>query len=518
MMKNMIKNFGLLAGWAVLISGCSSDYLNTAPENETGSNKVFETTEIADMAVNGIAKLTNLIFYYPSITDVKTSDFNGEGTIKMIYGNWMGNHFVCSNKDGFGVLFKGTGYMSNTTSIYCYYPWWYYYIMIGNANSIVVHIGEASGPESERQRIRAQALTFRAYAYTMLAQFYCKRWQDSHEGESEGVVLRLDESDGPRKLCTLKALYQQIYEDLDEAVSLFEASGYRREADRNYTPDIHMAYAVYARAALNRQDYLMAAAMARSAREGFPLMDIDTYVAGFNEPNSEWIWSSDNSGSESTAAYSFFSKIAYNSRVTEAAKVKCISRELYDRIPKTDIRRQLFLDPGELSYNDKGEAGDELKALARERYPDIYASIKVYAYMQFKFKATDNTGAGDINHFRSSEMYLIEAEAEYFLHHEKEARAALVALTQESGRDKVYRCDKSGEDLLAEIKFYRAIELWGEGFDWFDMKRWGDTIDRKNFSQGGNFTAGTGFVTLPEENNDWCWMIPAFETDYNPEI
>lgn len=518
-MKNSIKCLALIAGVALTTVACSSDYLNTSPENETGSAKVFETTETAALAVNGIAKLTNLVFYYPSITDIKTSDFNGEGTIKMIYGNWMGNHFVCSNKDGFGVLFKGTNYMSNTTSIYCYYPWWYYYMMIGNANSIIVHIGEATGMESERQRIRAQALTFRAYAYTMLAQIYCKRWQDSDEGAADGVVLRLDESGESQKLCTLKALYKQIYDDLNEAVTLFAASGYQREAGQNYIPDIHMAYAVYARAALNRRDYQTAASMARSARDGFPLMDADTYIAGFNTPTSEWIWSSDNSGSESTAVYSFFSKIAYNSRVTEAGKVKCISRELYDRIPKTDIRRQLFLDPAESGYDTTtGEAGEELKKRAREDQPEIYASMKVYAYMQFKFKATDNTGAGDINHFRSSEMFLIEAEAEYFLNHEDEARAALVALTRESGRDVAYRCDKSGVDLLEEIKFYRAVELWGEGFDWFDMKRWGDTIYRKNFTEGGNFSASTGFQTRPDENNNWCWMIPAFETDYNPEI
>lgn len=515
----MRNRIAILLGILMITMSCSKDYLNTAPENQVGAGDVFETTELAAMAVNGVAKLMNTVFYYPDRQTPTTTDFNGEGTIKMLYGNWMGDHFVCSNKDGFGVLFKGTSYMSNTSSVYCYYPWWYYYMVIGNANSIVSQIDDARGPESEKHRIKAQALTFRAYAYIMLSQIYCKRWRDSNGGTAAGVVLRLTDSFDGQKLCTLKELYQQIYDDLDEAIRLFKSSGYEREEKYNHLPDIHVAYATYARTALTREDYKTAASMARDAREGYPLMDTARYQQGFNAVTSEWIWSSCNSGDESIGQFAFFAKIAYNSRISEASKTKCISRELYNQIPATDIRRTLFLDPVKLAYNSAtGLAGAELKAKARSLHPDIFQSLPVYAYMQFKFKGNDITGAGDVNHFRSSEMYLIEAEAEYFQGNEKEAREVLVALNQGSGRDEQYSCSKTGQALWNEIKLYRAIELWGEGFDWFDMKRWGDTIDRKSFANGGNFTAKTSFVTKPEENNGWCWLIPQLESDYNPEI
>ncbi len=517
-MKRRIK----ISAWMVLVlflSGCAGDYLDTVPEDQTGSAVVFETTEVAALAVNGLAKLMNIEFYYPNPQARRTTDLGGEGSIKMLYGNWMGNYFVCSNKDNFGSLFKGTNYMSNPGSVYCYYPWWYYYMLIGNANMIITHIGGAAGAEAERQRILAQALTFRAYAYTMLAQLYCNRWSDSNEGEAPGVVLRLDSSLDPQVLCTLKELYRQIYDDLDEAIRLFGVSGYQRPEDCNFLPDIHVAYAVYARAALNRADYQCAATMARNAREGYELMTPEEYTEGFNTPTSEWIWSSYNSENESIGQFAFLARIAYNSRNSEASKVKCISRELYQQIPQTDIRRAMFLDPGQLAYKTAtGEALSDLANKAKELFPDIYPTLPVYAYMQFKFKVTDVTGAGDVNHFRSSEMMLIEAEAKYFLKDEQGARDALIALTKGSGRDKSYRCDKTGPALLAEIKLYRAIELWGEGFDWFDMKRWGDTIERKTFDQGGNFTSRTGFVVVPTDNNGWCWMIPDLETDYNPEV
>lgn len=514
-MKRRINFTYWMCSMLVMVS-CSGDYLDTAPENETGSAVVFETTELAAIAVNGLAKLMNTPFYYPNAQAPKTTDFNGEGSIKMLYGNWMGEHFVCSNKDGFAGLFKGTNYMSNTTSIYCYYPWWYYYMLIGNANMIVVNIDHAAGPEAERQQILAQALTFRAYAYTMLAQIYCARWSDSANGKADGVVLRLDHSYDAMELCTMLQLYEQIYEDLDEAIRLFGLSGYQRKAEYNYLPDIHVAYATYARAALNREDYKTAALMAVAARNGYDLTDKQDYCQGFNTPTSEWIWSSYNSGTGSIGQFSFFARIAYNSRISEAAKVKCISKELYDRIPLTDIRRSMFLDPENLAYSKvTGLAGNDLRDKAKALFPDIYTTLPVYAYMQFKFKATDYTSAGDVNHFRSSEMFLIEAEADYYLNDEDAARKALIALIKDSGRDDSYHCTKTGNDLLEEIKLYRAIELWGEGFDWFDMKRWGDTIKRNSFDQGGNFTKSTSFTVLPDENNGWRWMIPALETDYN---
>ena len=61
-------------------------------------------------------------------------------------------------------------------SLYTYYPWFYYYKLISNANSVILHVDEAEGIEADKQFLKAQGLTFRAYAYMMLAQIYCKRW------------------------------------------------------------------------------------------------------------------------------------------------------------------------------------------------------------------------------------------------------------------------------------------------------------------------------------------------------
>ena len=98
------------------------------------------------------------------------------------------------------------------------------------------------------------------------------------------------------------------------------------------------------------------------------------------------------------------------------------------------------------------------------------------------------------------------------------AQAALVTLNKTSGRDPEYSCNKTGADLLNEIKLYRRIELWGEGFDWFDMKRWKDPLVRHTYAEGGNFLATLAVTILPNEKNEWRFMIPTRETDYNKAV
>jgi len=507
-----MKNLNILACLLVslfLWSSCSEDYLDTKPTADTATSTIFETTDNAALAINGINKLMTRQL-------LETQGFNGEGTIKMYYGNYPGNHFLY-NLAGWAPIINGD-FHENISSIYDYYPWYYYYMIIGNANFIIANIDNAKGTDADKQFIKAQALTFRAYSFTMLSQLYCKRWSDSNNGASEGLVLRTDISTGDQPLSTLKEVYEQIYSDLDEAISLYTSSGKSRT--KNYDPDKNVAYAIYARAAITRQDYTTAGTMSVNARTGYPLMNNTAYKAGFYSPTQEWIWSSYGASDETLYFYSYFAYIAYNSSASQVRTYpRCISKELFNKIPETDIRKGLFLDPTGYTFTaTTGLAGKDLKARAFALYPKMYSTATAYAYMQFKIAAEDLPGVGNLNHFRSSEMYLIEAEAKYFTSDETAAQQALIALTKDSGRDPSYTCTKTGTDLLNEIKTYRAIELWGEGFDWFDLKRWGDSVSRKSYANGGNFLSTLDVTYGPTEKNNWVWKIPEKETDYNKAI
>lgn len=510
-MKNIYKiSIAALAG-VTLMASCSKDYLNTTPTSSTATATIFETTDNAALAVNGICKLMTRQY-------LESQGFNGEGTVKLYAGEYPGDN-LSLNLPGWASVINAN-FHDNKASIYNYYNWYYYYMLIGNANAIIANIDGAKGGENEKQFIKAQALSFRAYSYMMLLQLYSVRWSDSNNGASNGVVLRLDTSTDEMPLSSMTECYKQIYDDLDEAISLYTMSELAPSSNDNYSPNINMAYATYARAALNKQDYSKAAEMAVKAREGHPLMSNEEYKSGFSTPNKEWIWSCYGSADETLFFYSYFAYMSYNSSASAVRTYpKCINKEFYDRIPETDLRKGMFLDPKDYSYTKStGLAGKELTAYARTLYPKIYSTSRVYAYMNFKFENIAQPGVGHLNNFRSSEMYLIEAEANYFLKNETAAQTAMNALTRDSGRDPEYNCTATGTDLLEEIKFYRRIELFGEGFNWFDLKRWGDSMKRTNPDNGGNYISVLAVTYGPKEKNNWTWEIPLRETDYNKLI
>ena len=496
----------------MMATSCSSDYLDVAPESSITKNMAFSTTEYAAEAVNGLAKMMTQQY-------IANRYFNGEGTIKTFYGNFLGNDYQ-KYHTGLKDIANG-GHFTNSSRNYDYYPWFYYYRIISNANSIIMHVDEAKGPEAKKQFIKAQALTFRAYSYSMLVQLYCNRWKD-HQGDAPGVVLRLDESTGDLPLSTLGKCYEQMYADLDQAISLFTESKQTREKSQNYLPDLSVAYAVYARLALNREDWTTAAKYAALARQGYTLMTNDKYQSGFNTVNDEWIWSVYSSESESLYYYQYFVYEASNSNQTWCtAHPSAISKELYDQIPATDIRRNMFLDPKGESYDTStGLASSTLAARARKEYASkMCSSCQIYAYMQYKQMTVAQPGVGEFNLFRASEMYLVEAEADCHISgKEAEAQRLLVELNRDSGRNPEYTCNKTGDDLLEEVRLYNRIELWGEGHDWFNYKRWGLPIIRKQAAAGGSFIPTFAVTIQPADKNGWTWVIPEIETDYNKAL
>ena len=156
---------------------------------------------------------------------------------------------------------------------------------------------------------------------------------------------------------------------------------------------------------------------------------------------------------------------------------------------------------------------------AKAEYADkLYSTSLIFAYMQFKHTVADQPGVGHLNNFRAAEMYLTEAEAKCMLGgKDAEVQNLLVALNAGSGRNPEYTCDKTGADLLEEVKLYRRIELWGEGFDWFDYKRWKQPIVRKTHPEG-SFHAQFAITLEPSGENQWTWVFPAKECDYNDAL
>lgn len=537
-MKNYInKIFGcaILAS-ATLLASCGSDYLETKPTASVSSTEAVATTDMAYKALNGIARCQTTQHY------AFTQGFAGENAIMRLYENLPSQNYNYNYyASGWAPIHNQT-FHNRTSTIYDGYAWYYYYQLIGQANRIIAHIDAATGSDEDKKFIKASALSFRAYSYEKLIHYYCYRWQDSNNGASQGVVLRLDESTGDAPFATLAETVAQIYKDCQEAITLFGESGIDRPASEVWIPNVNVAHAVYARAALFSQDYQTAVGQAKLAKQGYPLMSNDSYAAGFCEPTSEWIMGSYGDDSENNFYWSYGTQGACNGYYATAdgnpTGAGTIGHELISRIPNNDARKQNFLTEdkfpnldlskeskyyytfgilGMMDDNIYEQADSIVKAHQAKGLTTPYQAGFYYLDANLKFYVKAQPGVGYVPFIRSSEMVLIEAEANYFLGKTAEAQAALVELNATSGRNPEYTCTKTGEELLSEIQDYRCLELWGEGFEWSDFKRWNKAVVRKTFEEGGNAHPSVAITINPEDGNKWTWGVPQNETNYNAD-
>lgn len=548
--KAMIFGLGCLMG----LTSCSDSWLKTDSTQTAEGDAIFSTTDNAKLVINGICRtMVQQHGYYGQM-------FNGEGTMKVLYGEYAGQdlNFPYMSPGWSPIMNNESSQTQNSSSIYDSYPWYYYYLIIGNANAVIDRIDKAEGTQEMKDFLKAEALTFRAYSFFRLSEFYCLPWARSNNGATDGIVLRTKEvseagGETDMALSTLAKTYEQIYDDLDEALNLYESSGLTRDDiywDATSTisfPDAPVAHAIYARAALTRKDYAIAKKHAALARENFPLMDKNTYYSGFCSPSSEWIWGVYNDASETIWYYGWQLFMACNGYYAQQGIDVCINRDLIESFADSDIRKGLFLTESTFlpedgsqafldvvsqtsrnanNFNTKTEEGKAAYRKANQYAKGAVASAATqpYAYASLKFQATAQPAVGCQPIFRASEMLLIEAEANYYLSTDPtDAQNSLKELNLTSGRDPQYTCTATGEDLLKEIKKYRRLELWGEGFSWYDCKRWGDPVVRQPFEEGGNYSAyisGTyGFDKAGNyDETFWKWIIPNRESDYNTAI
>ena len=202
--------------------------------------------------------------------------------------------------------------------------------------------------------------------------------------------------------------------------------------------------------------------------------------------------------SEFFGAFHSYISCNYNSTVIRTYP-KVINSTLYNKIATTDVRSKLWVK-APTAANSVVPTGGIRPA---------------YLNQKFRLPGTPSTSAmGDIPYMRSSEMLLIEAEANARLG--KTAEAAKVLFELVSKRDLTAKIsEKTGDDLMEEIMFNRRIELWGEGFRWLDLKRTNSALNRN----GANHIAAiTTVFDVPAGDNSWEWLIPRAELDANKAI
>lgn len=548
-MKNIFAKAAVSLLTAGMLVGCSSDYLDVAPVTSVSTATVQTTEEGAQQALYGLCQT----MYFPMSSWFSDYLFpNGEPYICMLYGEILSQDYFslmwtsAQNNFSWGSNDLPNGWIPNI-------PWSYCYNLIAQANQILYGIDTIDGNENNLKFIKAQALTIRSHAYTRLLQLYAPRWENSNNGEKYCIVIRTEPGDADVPLSTMNEVLKRIYDDLGEAERLFTECGVNRTY--RWEPDISVAQGILVRAAMLKHDWATAQAKAHEARQKYPIMSADEYKAGFCNPNGEWMWMC--YGEQEALYYAAFgSMYACNGPYPGVwgDGAGAINYELYRKFPKGDIRSDLFFTPDKLVGNRVAKSAfwnenwidpmtmnlraknslmaAQITAYQRDHYPtdssidwpEPYTNFqthnnsdsKVVFGAQYKFWAVDTYGTGSFCVMRGAEMLLAEAEAAYHNGQESVAIANLKELNEK--RNPNYECTKSGEALYEEIKLQRRFELWGEGFNFSDLKRWNMPMVRNVWEQrnteSNNIPQAYKLEKQPSARG-WKFALPLSESRYN---
>ena len=492
-MKRILYSTIIIAALSLFMTSCSEDWLDTNPTDQVGSADAFTTTGKALGALNGIHR--SMYFQWANQGEA------GEGSMN-INRDMMGEDLVMTSSGNgwYNTTYQWSAHRSETASV-DYFPWRMYYRIIANANMIINNIDNAEGPQDEKDMIKGQALTYRAWCHFNLVQLYGKRYVAGTVNSQLGVPIMLTNNTDGQPRNTVEEVYTQVIEDLDEAITLLE--GYARPNKSHL--NVAVAKGIKARVALTKQDWTTAAALAAEARTGISLMTTSEYTAGFNNyANREWMWGSTVISDQTTYFYSFFAYMSRNFSSTNIrGNPKAINSVLYNNpiFTATDVRKANFDPTGAHT------------ALA------LPSSFTKKPYTSQKFIAAGQADSrGDVVYMRAAEMYLIEAEAYARMGgHDTEAQTALNALRQarETVTANYVASTNTGQALIDEIMLNRRLELWGEGFRFTDLKRLNLPVDRT----GANHQTSLSVITnIPAGDVRWEWLIPKQEMDANDNM
>lgn len=476
-MKKIFLKICSVAMVLTILSGCEKEYLQTAPTGSVPSEGVFSTTDGAYVALNGTYR-----YMWSSLA----TDHFGQKSHDLVI-DLMGNDMVVhgTSYGWYNSENRFTAQLNPVTNR-SVLTWQYYYRIINNANIIIKNIDAATGAAADKENIKGQALALRAHSYFYLINFFQHTYKGNESKPGVPVYTEPDIIGKPRG--KVSDVYTQIIADLKASETLLTGKARKQIAHIN----LATVQGIYARVALQMEDWSTAATKAAAARSAYPLMSNTTYTSGFSVKNGEWIWGLEIPNDQATIFASFFSHFDANTlSYAQLGMQKKISKDLYDQIPAADIRKSTFRTPG----------------TGTSTSPD---------YNQNKFRlATSGSWAADYVLLRSSEMYLIEAEASARLGDATKAKTALEALIKP--RNAAYAAPSTAAELITESLLQRRIELWGEGFGMLDLKRLKLPLNRA--SGTGNHVAAIAVIfTLPAEHKDWLFRIPQVEIDASEAI
>lgn len=487
-MKNIIKfAFAAVIG-TLLLGSCIKE---TFPNSSTATaEQVGASASALDASVKGIpAMMTQGYLIYGD----QTSEMDMSYPYFMIAFAEMTGEMYPVGDSGYDHYQRNNTSKSFGPNTYeAYIPWRTLYKYVKAANDVIGAIDVESSSEVQLAYL-GMAYAYRAFFYFMLTSMY-----EPVENEYTDVskVLGL----------TVPIITEQTTEEQaknnprvkhDDMITfilgdLDKAEQYLKDftVSSKIQPSIAVVYGIRAKVLMLDEKYAEAETYARKAIDNSgcrPLTESEweNPNSGFNTVNDAWMWYATYSAEEMGNLCNFIGWMSPEAEWGYASlTIPGIDKALYDRIPDTDFRKHVFLDPDKTAYYEYKTCRD---ADWLDEAPD-YTAIK-FRPIGGNYTDYAEGGASDIPLMRVEEMYYIEAEAK--AHQDLAAGVAALVNFVQTYRDPDYTFNPATTAAFYdEYVFQKKIEFWGEGISFHDNKRLKTGVyqdyDGTN-APGGNF-------------------------------
>lgn len=457
---------------SLVLSGCKKSFLEVSPTNAIQNTEAFNSPEKLKAAMTGLYDLNTNSGYTNNI--LLSMDVKGEDVLVNSVNNY--SRFIAQYQ-----------YSETVNNGDLSAHWSQSYKIIANCNQLIENVPNSPVTDAVKLQYTAEARALRAYAHFTLVREFAKPYSADPNALGVPIVLKsISAKDVFPGRAPVKDVYAAIVADL-----LFAEANLSASQTDVYRLTKNSVEGLLARVYLNSGDYVNASKYAKLARTGYALGNASSLLAGFADKTSEWIWAinvlpADNQGF--LAVQSFYDP--YNKGYSSFRA----SQEFLNLFAATDVRINQFKIPtasgGDLTTGTIKQAGNG------------------YLISKFLFRgAWDN----NIVLMRSSEMVLIEAEAEARQGNNGPAQAAL-ALIQQRAIPGAAVSTNTGADLVNEILLERRKELFGEGQRFYDIVRTGQTLDRSKSASHWSK------LVIPGGDKRFILPIPQAEIDANPNV
>ena len=564
-MKKTIKLF-VVSVLVMGMTGCDN-FLNQPPVGSTLIQEQYD--QLSNTLEGSMRGIYSMMYPYSN------HDAFGQRSIDM-YGDLLcGDMALTSETYGW----FSTDEHQQTRTSRSSYMWSYYYDMLRNINMVIntvktqtsvldhiaqygmpndgLNVKDASGKvifhydenDSIAAIYYAQALTMRGYVYSHLITLFVPTVDhlflagyNLTNYPAFPLYTEDNMNSGAQPLAMLNEVYRRVDSDLTTAISYFDVFGKDYVGSSKLVVDINVARGLLAYFYLNRareinvssSDPLLQmpmekaleyakAAIQSGANSIIPNQEVLTN--GFNDLNDKsWMWGQNVTVETAGGLASFFGQVDIHSySYAWAGDTKAIDKRLYESIPSWDIRKEWF--------------NDGKKNATYALCPD-----KKF----FSAKNPTSTHTDDIDRewlndnvfMRIESMYLIAAEAYYFLGKLDSSAIALTAITDErvnlsdstaNEQYLAYKASLADPDTLVQALILNwRVEMWGEGYGLQTFRRLTThkyryyneetaSIEEK-VRRGANHVYNKGTEIVYDNETTYTMQIPASETNYNPNL